>query len=421
MVRCTVHLALALLFLRACSIIVLLSLLCLWALVCIIHADDRQILFYDKLQPYYDFTNFAPYPIVVERVMYPTSEHYFQAQKLIGTQHFHQILTNPSPRYAFEYARQERVKPWIRKDWQEIKNDVMFKALYHKFTQHSALARMLLQTGDKELIEDSPYDSYWGCGRDKQGMNMLGKLLMRLRKILAAASMEVPVTQIIAFDSHSTESSSNVIQAASMGVPCVAQTHSTESSPNIIQKDNVQTETDHDDDNSSSQTIARPTDANATPESNVQSGDGNSSSQIITDTEESNKHVETGNGNSSPVASQITALHLTDTNAQEVNVQTGDGNPSTEASQARITDNNQNANSQTDILDLQLGHQATNGVDRMDQGHSGNENISQDTALCTSNASIPNQDGSEATNPSTNLEEMETNENETSSSDKETN
>ena len=493
MVRCTVHLTLALLFLRACSIIVLLSLLCLWALVCIIHVDDRQILFYDKFQPYYDFTNFAPYPIVVERVIYPTSEHYFQAQKLIGTQHFHQILTNPSPRYAFEYARQEHVKPWIRKDWQEIKNNVMYKALYHKFTQYSTLATMLLQTGDKELIEDSPYDSYWGCGRDKQGMNVLGKLLMKLRKILAAASMEVPhmhVAQIIAFDSHSTESSSvtqaasmgvaqtidshstesssNVNQAASMGVPCVAQTHSTESSPNVTQKNNVQTETetDHDDNsssqimapstdanatsesnvqsgdsNSSSQIMAPSTDANATSESNVQSGDGNSSSQIMApstdanatpesnvrsgdgnsssqDTEESNKHVETGNGNSSAV----TALHLTDTNAtQQVNVQTSDGNPSTEASQARITDNNQNANSQTTFLDLQL-------LDGMDQGHSGNENVSttsQDKALCTyqeSNTSIPNPDGSEATSPSTYSEEnMETNENETSSSDMETN
>ena len=401
--------------------------------------DSRRILFYDKFQPFYQFTNFAPYSISVDGYVYPTSEHYFQAQKLIGTKHFDQILMNPSPRSAFEYPRQEHVKPWIRKDWQEIKDDVMFKALYHKFTQHSALATMLLQTGDKELIEDSPYDSYWGCGRDKQGMNMLGKLLMRLRKILAAPSMEVPVAQIITFDSESSsnvneaastgvpiaqiitfdsESSSNVNEAASMEVPCVARTHSTESSPNVTQEDNVKTETDHDDDNSSSQTLAPPTDANATPESNVRSGDDNSSSQIITDTEESNKNIETGNGNSSPVASQITTLHLTDTNAQEVNVQTGDGNPSTEASQARTTDNNQNANSQTDFLDLQLGHQATYGVDGMNQG---NENISQDTALCTSNASIPNQDGSEATNPSTNLEEMETNENETSLSDMETN
>jgi predicted NAD-dependent protein-ADP-ribosyltransferase YbiA (DUF1768 family) len=41
-----------------------------------------------------------------------------------------------------------------------------------------------LATGDEEIIENSPIDSYWGCGADGQGKNMLGKILMETRDIL---------------------------------------------------------------------------------------------------------------------------------------------------------------------------------------------------------------------------------------------
>jgi predicted NAD-dependent protein-ADP-ribosyltransferase YbiA (DUF1768 family) len=40
---------------------------------------------------------------------------------------------------------------------------------------------ILCCAGSQKLIEDSPTDSYWGCGRDGSGLNMLGVLLMELR------------------------------------------------------------------------------------------------------------------------------------------------------------------------------------------------------------------------------------------------
>ena len=43
------------------------------------------ILFYDKGQPYYEFTNFQEgYPLNIDGKIWPTSEHYFQAQKFVG-------------------------------------------------------------------------------------------------------------------------------------------------------------------------------------------------------------------------------------------------------------------------------------------------------------------------------------------------
>lgn len=64
---------------------------------------------------------------------------------------------------------------------------------WHKFTHsenYAELKRQLLATGDKLLVEASPYDRIWGVGfkaadadanRAKWGLNLLGKALMRVR------------------------------------------------------------------------------------------------------------------------------------------------------------------------------------------------------------------------------------------------
>lgn len=65
----------------------------------------------------------------------------------------------------------------------------MKKALKYKFTQNKNLKKLLLLTGDKLLIEDSPYDGFFGVGgrgnKPIKGVNNhLGYLLMDLRKKL---------------------------------------------------------------------------------------------------------------------------------------------------------------------------------------------------------------------------------------------
>lgn len=41
--------------------------------------------------------------------------------------------------------------------------------------------RKLLATGDRELVEDSWRDDFWGWGPNRDGQNMLGKLWMEVR------------------------------------------------------------------------------------------------------------------------------------------------------------------------------------------------------------------------------------------------
>ena len=68
-----------------------------------------------------------------------------------------------------------------RLDWNQIKDGVMDRALRAKFTQSRKLRDLLKSTGNRELIENSPHDAYWGVGPQGNGENKLGKALMRLR------------------------------------------------------------------------------------------------------------------------------------------------------------------------------------------------------------------------------------------------
>lgn len=149
-------------------------------------SSSKEIRFYNQDEPYYEFTNFYRAPIRVDSCTWPTSEHYFQAQKFVGTPYVDVIRKLPSARDAFQFSRDPRVRRWCRSDWESVKDDVMLKALHKKFTQHDKLRKKLLETGEKKLVEHTSNDSYWGDGGDGSGRNTLGKLLMQLRKGLRA-------------------------------------------------------------------------------------------------------------------------------------------------------------------------------------------------------------------------------------------
>jgi ribA/ribD-fused uncharacterized protein len=72
----------------------------------------------------------------------------------------------------------------MRPDWDEYKRFVMKECCMAKFLQHPELRKQLMDTGDEELMEDSPVDWYWGCGADGTGKNVLGQVLMEIREEL---------------------------------------------------------------------------------------------------------------------------------------------------------------------------------------------------------------------------------------------
>lgn len=142
------------------------------------------IEFYKLGEPYGEFSNFAPFPIVMDGLTWPTSEHYFQAQKFIDKEHQEAIRLVRSPMIAARMGRSR--KRTLRADWESVKDDIMRAAVLAKFTQHSQLQALLLSTQDAVLVEHTVNDSYWGDGGDGSGRNMLGQILMETRKMLRA-------------------------------------------------------------------------------------------------------------------------------------------------------------------------------------------------------------------------------------------
>jgi ribA/ribD-fused uncharacterized protein len=149
-----------------------------------------RIEFYRTGDDYGCFSNFAAYPIELDGRVWPTSEHYFQAQKFEDGAHAEAIREASSPMIAARMGR-DRSKA-LRRDWERVKDDVMLKAVRAKFTQHDELRSILLGTGDAMLVEHTANDSYWADGGDGRGRNRLGQILMQVRDELRQVQSSGP-------------------------------------------------------------------------------------------------------------------------------------------------------------------------------------------------------------------------------------
>lgn len=172
---------------------------------------SETIEFYSVEKPYGEFSNFYEQPITIDGVTYPTSEHYFQSCKFVGSKAADKyakiVAAVDCPGQAAILARQqireENGSLWrnelnvvireyqakgvkIRPDWEGIKDDIMRRAVMAKFTANPALTELLLGTGNAVLVEHTRNDAYWGDGADGSGKNMLGIILMETREKLRA-------------------------------------------------------------------------------------------------------------------------------------------------------------------------------------------------------------------------------------------
>jgi len=142
------------------------------------------ILFYSAQDPWGVFSNFYLAEIRIAGKVYPTTEHYFQAQKFLPADPEHAEKIRKAGTAGISKRLGNDRKHKLRPDWESMKDNVMRVALRAKFEQHPALKDLLLSTGDERLVEHTERDTYWADGGDGSGKNMLGKLLMELRASL---------------------------------------------------------------------------------------------------------------------------------------------------------------------------------------------------------------------------------------------
>jgi N-glycosidase YbiA len=144
------------------------------------------INFYSVSDDFGQFSNFAPFPIYLDSERWPTSEHYFQAQKFADEVYRQKIRKARSPMQAARLGRDRKQR--LRPDWEAVKDGIMRRAVMAKFTQHEELRALLLSTGEAKIVEHTENDDYWGDGGDGSGKNMLGRILMQVRQELRIES-----------------------------------------------------------------------------------------------------------------------------------------------------------------------------------------------------------------------------------------
>lgn len=137
-------------------------------------------------QKYGCFSNFYPCTITFNGLTYKNSEAAWQSQKIVSESQRKEFTTlNPSE--AKKLGR--RVE--LRKDWEDVKYNIMVDICMAKFSQNPELGEILKSTGSEEIIENTTgwHDNIWGnCDcekcKNKPGQNLLGKALMEVRSKL---------------------------------------------------------------------------------------------------------------------------------------------------------------------------------------------------------------------------------------------
>lgn len=149
----------------------------------------ERVCFYE--QDFYVLSNFSAFTIQWKGLRFDTSEAAYHWEKFTPEGFMgaawdirNAIHAAPSAHEAFRFAQAN--KGLRRRDWDDVKVNIMRNILRAKVDQHEYVRRKLLSTGDRELVENSWRDDYWGWGPNKDGQNMLGKLWMEIRDEIRA-------------------------------------------------------------------------------------------------------------------------------------------------------------------------------------------------------------------------------------------
>lgn len=142
---------------------------------------DEAVYFYEH--DFYVLSNFSAFRLYWKGLDFDTSEAAYHWEKF--PRHFdirRAILTARSAHEAFKIAEAHKAEQ--RSDWYEVRVEIMRALVCAKAQQHDYVRRKLLETGRRQLIEDSWRDNFWGIGPNGDGTNMLGRLWMEHRDVL---------------------------------------------------------------------------------------------------------------------------------------------------------------------------------------------------------------------------------------------
>jgi hypothetical protein len=133
-------------------------------------------------------TNYYMCDVEVNGLHFSSSEAAYHAEKFLDKD-IKQLMTKLIPDESKHVSKE--LTRFIRKDWEEVKYDLMKKVVIEKFKQNNDCFIELLNTGNMELVEDTTgwHDNIWGeCTCDEckkvEHKNLFGKILMEVRQEL---------------------------------------------------------------------------------------------------------------------------------------------------------------------------------------------------------------------------------------------
>lgn len=131
----------------------------------------------------YEFlSNFGRSEFILDGNLYPTVEHYYQANKAANLADKTKILGAKTPGKAKRIGGEIELRP----SFENEKLTIMYRGVLEKFKQNQELRKKLIETGSAVLQEGNLWgDTLWGVDlRTGEGENHLGKILMEVRNAL---------------------------------------------------------------------------------------------------------------------------------------------------------------------------------------------------------------------------------------------
>lgn len=158
--------------------------------------DKNIICFHDPDDKYGFLSNWYLSKFIIDDIEYSSVEQYMMYQKAIvcgDNTAARKILDTIDPSKIKKLGRS--VLNYNDHLWSGVRQLIVCKGLYEKFSQNSYLKERLLNTGNRILAEAAVHDHIWGIGLSEKdpralnmdtwnGSNLLGFTLMIIRDYL---------------------------------------------------------------------------------------------------------------------------------------------------------------------------------------------------------------------------------------------
>lgn len=147
---------------------------------------DSNVVFRKTKERFGGLSNMCSgYPITIGEYVFLTSESLYQCCRFNNDADIQIIIINEKSPISSK-MKSKIYHSRTREDWDSVRVDIMDWCIRMKLNSNwKKFSELLLCTGDKQIVEESHKDRFWGCVKSKEqmleGTNVLGQLLTNLR------------------------------------------------------------------------------------------------------------------------------------------------------------------------------------------------------------------------------------------------